>query len=85
MKIQYQEDTKRFPDFASYADAVKEAMKAFDLEKKDRKYVIGKVLKFYYVDQDGDIISITSEGDLKEAQREYPDGRLKLILTETLD
>ena len=81
MKIQYQEDTKRFPDFASYADAVKETMKAFDLEVD----LIGKVLKFYYVDQDGDIISITSEGDLKEAQREYPDGRLKLILTETLE
>lgn len=82
MKIQFQEDTKRFADFASYADVGREALKAFDLEKK---YTVGKTLKFYYIDQDGDIISITNEGDLKEAQREYPDGRLKLILTETLD
>ena len=31
MKIQYHEDTKRFSDFSSYADAGREVMKAFDL------------------------------------------------------
>ena len=82
MKIQYQEDTKRFSDFSSYADAGREVMKAFDLQDK---YNIGKTLKFYYVDKDGDIISITNEGDLKEAQREYPDGRLKLVLAENME
>lgn len=64
MKIQYLEDTKRFADFTDYHDVGREALKAFNLEKS---FTIGNNIKFYYIDHDGDIISITNEGDLQEA------------------
>lgn len=83
MKVIYNEDTKRFADYTSYAELAREVSRAFNLDATLIKG--GASLKFFYVDQDGDMISITTENDLKEAIREISDGRLKLGLAENLE
>jgi len=81
MKILFGQDCKKFSDTLGYSDLVESAIKSFELStvignKECSK--IGQGYKFYYVDSDGDIISITSNNDLKEAQKS---GVNKLLLT----
>jgi hypothetical protein len=81
MKILFGQDCKKFADSLKYAELVDSSIKAFELvsllgNKECSK--IGQTFKFYYVDSDGDIISITSNADLKEAQKS---GVNKLLLT----
>ena len=44
----------------------------------------GDNIKFYYVDSDGDIISITNQGDLQEAY-EVLNGQVRLVVAKNLD
>ena len=81
MKILFGQDCKKFSDTLGYSDLVESSIKSFELStvignKECSK--IGQGYKFYYVDSDGDIISITSNNDLKEAQKS---GVNKLLLT----
>jgi len=57
---------------------VEETYKAFNLSSAD---IVSKTHKFYYIDHEGDVISITSQEDFKEACSIFPNGKLKLILT----
>ena len=43
---------------------------------------LGENLKFYYMDQEGDIISITNQGDLDEARCEPT---LKLVIARNVE
>ena len=45
----------------------------------------GENLKFYYIDEDGDVISITSEADFEEALQVLADNQLRLIVAENID
>lgn len=81
MKILFGQDCKKLANSQSYEQLVDAAIKAFQLNailgnKECSK--IGKSYKFFYVDSDGDIISITSNEDLKEALKS---GVSKLLLT----
>lgn len=64
MKIIYRGETKRIADFQRYEELVKHATKIFGLNEMEE---VGESLKVFYMDEDGDIISITSQGDLEEA------------------
>lgn len=44
--------------------------------------VFGENIKFYYIDQDGDIISISGQGDLDEA-RQVLNGQLRLVCAKS--
>jgi hypothetical protein len=74
MKIVYNQDTKRMQDINDYSTLVKEAAKVFDIAED----FAGS--KFYYVDHEGDVISVTSQQDLDEALLLFPKGSLKLTL-----
>lgn len=63
MKIIFRGETKRVPDFQQYDELVRHASKIFGLEARQ----LGEALKVFYMDEDGDIISITSQSDLEEA------------------
>ena len=56
MKITFNYETKRFKDFSNYEELVKEVSKGFNIDHSE----ISKTYKFYYADQENDIISVTS-------------------------
>lgn len=58
MKIIYLNETKRIPSVPSYQHLLKASTLAFDL--------VGP-FKFYYMDGDGDIITISDQNDFMEA------------------
>lgn len=60
MKIIFQNETKRIPEVASFQLLLKASCQAFDLAGL-------KAFKFYYVDGDGDIITISDQNDFNEA------------------
>ena len=82
MKIIFNQDTKRLPEVAQYADMVAQVLKVFtvDLTKE-----LGHNLKFYYVDSDEDIISVTSQSDYEEALAQYPGNKLRLVLAQSVE
>ena len=79
MKVIHQNDTKKFADFQSYNELVAQATKAFEISDLSQ---LGENLKFYYMDQEGDIISITNQGDLDEARCEPS---LKLVIARNVE
>jgi len=64
MKIIYRGETKRVPDFQQYEELVRHVSKLFALGEMEE---VGESVKVFYMDEDGDIISITSQSDLEEA------------------
>ena len=80
MKIIHQNDTKKFGDYQNYSDLVAQAIKAFEINQMINQ--LGENIKFYYMDQEGDIISITNQGDLDEARCEPS---LKLIIAKNVE
>ena len=76
MKVVYQNDTKKFADFQGYSDLVNQAVKAFGIVQ------FGESIKFYYMDNDGDIISISNQSDLDEARTEPS---LKLVIANSVE
>jgi hypothetical protein len=47
--------------------------------------LIGDNLKFYYIDQDGDIISVSNQSDLNEAFKEMAPGKVRLVVAKDID
>ena len=56
MKVIYQNETKRIPDIATYAGLVAAITRAFSMSQMLQ---FGRNIKLYYMDEDGDIVSIT--------------------------
>lgn len=79
MKVIHQNDTKKFADYENYSDLVAQAHKAFEINEMNQ---LGENLKFFYMDQEGDIISITNQGDLDEARCEPS---LKLVIAKNVE
>ena len=75
MKVIYKNETKRIPDFASYLELATAVAQAF---KFHEMLQFGDNIKLYYMDDDGDIVSITGQGDLEEA-KQVVDGPLRLV------
>jgi len=75
MKIIYKNETKRIPDFANYQELVVAVAKAFNFTEVLQ---FGDNIKLYYIDEDGDIVSITGQGDLEEA-KQVINGPMRLV------
>jgi hypothetical protein len=75
MKVIYQKETKRLPELKVYEDLVSATTNAFNFHEM---VVFGDNMKFYYIDQDGDIISISCQGDLDEAYQVL-NGSIRLV------
>ena len=82
MKILFGTDTKRLPDETNFPHLLTLVSDAFQL---DIKMMIRDNFKFYYLDQDGDIISVTNQLDLDEAFKEMSLGKVKLVLARDID
>lgn len=82
MKILYNGDTKRLPEVEQYDQLVALTAKLFQFNEMVQ---LGENVKFYYVDSDGDIISITNQNDLTEAYSIIPKGQLRLIIAKSID
>ena len=67
MKVVYNQDTKKLVDQDSYLDLIKAVKKAFNLSDSLK---FGQTVKFYYMDDELDIISIDSQDDLDQARAE---------------
>jgi hypothetical protein len=68
MKIIFKGETKRVPDLQNYNALQEHVDKIFNLcidvlEARD-----GLSLKMFYMDEDGDVISVTCQSDLDEAR-----------------
>lgn len=63
MKIVYRGETRMVPDDKGYDELVLHLSKIFAIGTMDE---VGESLKLFYMDLDGDIISVTSQDDLKE-------------------
>lgn len=79
MKILYKNDTKKVADQDSYSELVRIAEEAFNLTSLVQ---IGENIKFYYMDHEGDIISVTHQKDLDEA-RTVPS--LRIVISKDVE
>ena len=77
MKVIYKNEMKRLPDHKLYERLVSSTSSVFNLDNMKRKDY--QTLKFYYIDQDGDIISITCQGDLNEAYQVLNDSQIRFV------
>lgn len=75
MKIVYLDEIRRISRPSTYAELV-------ELTKQSFKNLPAH-FKFFYIDSDEDIISITSEQDLMEALQCYPDIAIKIYVSES--
>ena len=64
MKIVYQQETKRVPDNLSYDELMDYSTNIFGAEQED------EYLTLFYVDSDGDLISVSSQSDLELSLRD---------------
>ena len=63
MKIIYRGDTRKISKALNYEELVQHLLKIFTISNTEE---IGESLKLFYMDFDGDIISVTSQDDLVE-------------------
>ena len=84
MKVVFNGDTKRFPSTKSYTELLKLVKYSF---KTNVMIEFGENYKFYYIDTDGDIISITNQGDLDEAYQVEVETaqKLRLFIAKNID
>jgi hypothetical protein len=63
IKVIYLNETKRIQDAEDFEALIKQTQKAFSLDQSVR---FGEQVKFFYIDSDYDVISVTSQDDLDE-------------------
>ena len=68
MKVIYQNETKRIPDISTYNALCAAIKNAFEMNNQ----TVTSKLKLYYMDEDGDVVSISCQGDLDEAKEAMP-------------
>lgn len=77
LKVTYLGETKRLKMVKEYATLLSLARQAFDSQE------LPKVIKFYYLDEENEIISINSQSDLNEALDIEDLSSLKLTVAST--
>jgi len=77
LKVSYLGETKRLKIVKDYATLLSLARQAFDAQE------LPKVIKFYYLDEENEIISINSQSDLNEALDIEDLSSLKLTVAST--
>ena len=81
MKVIFNNETKRLPNFESYSDLTFQSSVNFGfLDTME----FGENIKFYYKDTDGDVISLTNQSDLDEAYKVMGKGNLKLVIAKNI-
>ena len=75
MKIVYLDEIRRIVRPQSYADLVQLTRESFKN--------LPASFRFFYIDSDEDIISITSEQDLMEALNCFPNVAIKIYVSES--
>ena len=53
--------------------------------KFNEMMVLGENLKFFYIDEDGDTISVTNQSDLEAALKVMPDGKMRLVVAKSFE
>ena len=81
MKVIYQNETKRIPNIATYNGLIGAIIKAFEI---NNGLQFGRNIKLYYMDEDGDIVSVTGQGDLDEA-KEAMVGTMRFVVASNND
>ena len=79
MKIIFKGETKRVPNLQSYYALQEHVDKIFNLSLDILAARDGLSLKMFYMDEDGDVISVTCQSDLDEAYLELK-SKIKLCL-----
>lgn len=64
MKIVYQQETKRVPENLSFDELMDYSTDIFGIDQED------EYLTLFYVDNDGDLISVSSQSDLELSLRD---------------
>jgi hypothetical protein len=77
LKVTYLGETKRLKIVKDYATLLSLARQAFDAQE------LPKVIKFYYLDEENEVISINSQSDLNEALDIEDLASLKLTVAST--
>ena len=77
MKVSHLGETKRLKMTQDYLDLVSQSQKAFNMSKSP-------AFKFYYLDEDSELISINSQADLAEALSIEDLTSLRLTIAKTL-
>lgn len=75
MKVVYKNETKKLPQIDKLPELIHAVAQAFDAP------LVNKNQKFYYNDEDGDTITVSTQGDLKEAI-EAMGNKLKLFASK---
>ena len=73
---------KRLPNCKTYDELVGQLESRLNLPGTAQ---IGENLKLFYLDEDGDIICVSCDDDLQEAMHIFPDGRIKMALSNSGD
>merc|ERR1719265_2574691 len=81
MKIVFNQETKRIPNQDRIDDLVRTVAQTFEI---DDKLKFGNDLKFFYTDEDGDTITVTTQADLDEANKAM-NGSVKLIVSSDVN
>lgn len=80
MKIIFGGETKRVPEMNVYEELIRYSSEVFRVTQEKCE----DQLKLYYLDEDGDIISVSCQSDLDEAMRLLM-GRIKLAMAYSKD
>ena len=75
MKILFNKEIKRISDCTDYETLKEKCKTSFNIKNQD-------LLKFYYIDSDFDVISVTNTDDLVEALNEHSEGRLRMAIAD---
>ena len=67
MKIVYGGETKRVPDIKVYAELLQHSIEVFRV--KDSVAQIGNLMRFYNMDEEGDLITVSCQDDLDVAMK----------------
>jgi hypothetical protein len=76
VKVTFKNETKKFKKPSDFDSLVQSTVKAFGAN-------LPLQFKFYYVDSEGDLISISCQEDLEEALESMP--ALKLVVEENIE
>ena len=60
---------------------VSETAKMFKLDADE----LEMYFKYFYIDEDGDSVTVTTQADLDEAYKAMPQGKVRLVLAQTLE
>lgn len=74
VKVIFKDETKRFKIEESYRKFMNAVSSSFDS--------LPQTIKFFYLDEDGEVISVSSDYDLKEALDSDESSTIKFVIAD---